>query len=88
MLAELLVGMGPPLPCLSHAYKPNGGSNSSHVNDISSHDCMLNSSSSDHIHHYKLAQAVLHSHAMLTTLAAMIMHLTSTAAMSATCQQQ
>jgi len=76
-LAELLVGMGPPLPRLSRAYKPNGGSNSSYVNDISSHDHMLDSSSSsDHVRRYKLAQAVLHSHAVSTTSVAVIMRLT------------
>ena len=88
-LVELLVGTGPPLPHLSRAYKPNSSSNSSHVNNISGHDRVLNSSSSssDHVHHYKLTQAMLHSHAVSTTLAAMIMRLTSTAATSATCQQ-
>jgi len=86
-LVELLVGMGPPLPHLSHAYKPNGGSNSSHVNDISGRDHALNSSSSsDHVCHYKLMQATLHSHAMSTTSVAMIVHSTSTAVMSAMCQ--
>ena len=89
MLAELFVGMGPPLPCLSRAYKPNSGSNSSHVDDISSRNHVLDSSSSsDHVRHYKLMQATLHSHAMSTISAAVITCSTSTAAMSATCQQQ
>jgi len=84
-----LVGMGPPLPHLSCTYKPNGSSNSSHVDDISGHDHMLDSSSSsDHVRHYELAQAALHSHAMSTTSAAVIVHLTSIAATPAMCQQQ
>jgi len=87
-LAELLVGMGPLLPHLSHAYKPNGSSNSPHVDDISGHNCVLDSSSSsDHVCHYELAQAMLHSHAISTTSAAMIVRSTSTAVTSATCQQ-
>jgi len=89
MLAELLVGMGPPLPCLSCTYKPNGSSNLSHVDNISDHNRVLDSSSSsNHIHHYELAQAALHSYAVSTTSVAVITCLTSTAAMSATHQRQ